>query len=403
MTYKEGTEGTDGTWSLPKTFPGMTREDSYKAVYAPNYVPSSEDNTKLELKSDAQPATAEYLTCEGKKPINISFKRDYARIRLYTGGLTGSYKTTFDATAGFKSDDDFNYMESSMSGYTYTFTPDEYDNAYLYGTWRANGAYIMGFNTDFTTYDYLYLGPKYTDYALSAASSPNKSYVLDLSYATLNLDEATAAATTVTDWSSVVNAGITKVKMVGAWNSSYRHSFSAITYTDNAKITSIDLSGVTGLDNSNLPSSFCSGCSNLSEVKLPNDLKVVNSNMFQYCSNLKEIDIPSSVTSIGDYAFYGCSSLESIELPQGLETIYSYAFRNCSSLKKVVCKATTPPKLREAIFDYTPDDKVLYVPDDCVETYKTADAATSRFVVYVAWKDVFGDNIKSIKELTKDE
>jgi surface protein len=223
---------------------------------------------------------------------------------------------------------------------------------------------------------------------------------MDLSYVTLNLGEATAA---VTDWSSVVNAGITKVKMVGAWNSSYRHSFSAITYTDNAKITSIDLSGVTGLDNSNLPSYFCQVCSNLSEVKLPNDLKVVNSNMFQYCSNLKEIDIPSSVTSIGDYAFYGCSSLESIELPQGLETIYSYAFRNCSSLKKVVCKATTPPKLREAIFDYTPDDKVLYVPDDCVETYKTADAATSRFVIYVAWKDVFGDNIKPISEMPEDE
>jgi hypothetical protein len=386
------------TWSI-SDFPGMTREDSYKAVYAPNYEPNS-DGTDLKLKSDAQPATAEYLTCEGTKPINISFKRDYARIRLYTGGLTGSYKTLLDAAGGFKSDDGFNYLDSSlpMSGcYTYTFTPDEYDNAYLYGTWSAYGIYFTQFVPDFGD-TYLYLGPKCPNggYTVNTASSANKSYVVDLSYVTLDLDEATKA---VKDWSSVVNAGITKVKMAGEWNSSYQHSFSAMAYTDNAKITSIDLSGVTGLDKVDLPSFFCYNCSSLSELKLPNDLISMPDYGFYDCSNLKEIDIPSSVTCIGQGTLKYCSNLASIELPQELKTILDFAFQECSSLRKVVCNAKNTPGLGYDIFHNTPKDKVLYVPDGCVEAYK---AQTSSYGIDT-WSSVFGDNIKPISEMPEDE
>jgi hypothetical protein len=380
MTY-------DGSsWSLPKTFPGMTRDDSYKAVYAPNYEPNS-DGTDLKLKSGAQPATAEYLTCEGTKPINISFKRDYARIRLYTGGLTGSYKTTFDI---FDYDSNDGFLFKSLSyiyGYPFEFTPDKYGNAYLYGTWKEYGMYfITQFETSFSN-SYLFLGPTYPNggYTVSTASSPNKSYVIDLSYVTLDLDKATER---VIDWKSVVNAGITKIKMVGAWNSSYQHKFS-----ENRKITSIDLSGVTGLDKDNLPDSFCYNCSSLSELKLPNDFKYIPYYAFNCCSNLKTIDIPSSVTSIDNGAFGSCSSLESIELPEKLDKIGMNAFYNCKSLKEVVCNATTPPSLDVDVFRGTPDDKVLYVPDKTVEVYKASGK----------WYAAFGDNIKSIKELTEDE
>jgi hypothetical protein len=381
MTY-------DGsTWSLSDDFPGMTREDSYKAVYAPNYEPNS-DGTDLKLKSDAQPATAEYLTCEGKKPINISFKRDYARIRLYTGGLTVSYKTLLDAAAGFKSDDDFNYMESSMSGYTYTFTPDEYDNAYLYGTWSAYGIYFTQFVPDFGN-TYLYLGPKYPNggYTVNTASSANKSYVVDLTYVTLDLDLATEAAVTVDDWSLVVNAGITKVKMAGEWNSSYKHSF------NRSAVTSIDLSEVTGVNN-NLPQAFCGSCSSLKEVKLPENVSYIPYGAFQNCYVLKEINIPSNVESIDTYGFMYCYGLESVELPKNLARIEFRGFCGCKSLSKVVCYATTQPTLGTSVFDSTPADKVLYVPDEtAVKAYKAS----------ANWYAAFGDNIKPISEMPEDE
>jgi hypothetical protein len=60
----------------------------------------------------------------------------------------------------------------------------------------------------------------------------------------------------------------------------------------------------------------------------------------------------------------------------------------------VVCNATTPPSLAEDVFLSTPSDKVLYVPDEtAVKAYKASEK----------WYAAFGDNIKSIKELTEDE
>jgi hypothetical protein len=214
---------------------------------------------------------------------------------------------------------------------------------------------------------------------------------MDLSYVTLNLDKATKA---VKDWSTVTKAGITKVKMVGTWNSSYQHSFDADYYSGNEKITSIDLSGVTGSDGYNLPSSFCQTCSSLSEVKLPNDLESIPSCGFFYCLNLKKIDITPSVISIENKAFGSCRSLASIELPSKMETIAREAFYNCSGLKKVVCNATTPPSLAEDVFLSTPSDKVLYVPDEtAVKVYKASEK----------WYAAFGDNIKPISEMPEDE
>jgi hypothetical protein len=377
-------EYNGGKWSLTKDFPGMSRDDKYKAVYAPNFEPDENDGSTLVLKSDAQPATAEYLTCEGKKPINISFKREYARIRIYTGGIKDSYYLTL-LQYKFTTNDGKNTPSS------FKLTPDENGNSFIYGTWSEGTSIKVDFNAHFDTCDYLYLSPVTgNNVTTKTASTANRSYSIDVTYVTLDLSKATAA---VTDWSSFTENGITKVKMIGAWNDSYKHSFNNQNSSGNIKITSIDLSEATGMENVTLPTMFCYGCTGLIEVKLPDNLKSIPPQAFSGCSSLESINIPSNVQLLKKNIFYQCYKLSTIEIPEGLTDIYSQAFGSCTSLSKVICRATTPPTLDILAFHGTPSDKTLYVPDSALDAYK---ASTN-------WYAAFGDNIKPLSDLPTEE
>jgi hypothetical protein len=375
----------------------MSRDDKYKAVYAPNFEPDENDGSTLVLKSGAQPATAEYLTCEGKKPINISFKRDYARIRIYTGGIKDSYSLTINK-------DKFTTNDGKDTPSSFTLTPDKNGNSFIYGTWSEETSIKADLDVSFQSSDYLYVNATGGNFTTKAASTANRSYSIDVTYVTLDLSKATAA---VTDWSSFTGNGITKVKMIGEWNDSYQHKFSG-----NTKITSIDLSKATGMEVVSVPTGFCDGCTGLIEVKLPDNLKSIPSQAFYRCSALTAINIPEGVTSIGYGAFRNCSSLDNIkipnnvtsiasftfdfcyklstiEIPEGLTNIYTRAFGYCKSLSKVICRATTPPTLDTLPFYESSNSKTLYVPDEAVSDYK---ADTN-------WSAAFGDDIKPISDL----
>lgn len=83
------------------------------------------------------------------------------------------------------------------------------------------------------------------------------------------------------------------------------------------------------------------GCTKLENVNLPDNMTILDIDMFAGCSSLKTINIPSGVTIIGGYAFQNCSSLESIELPENVSEIGDYAFRNCTSLEEIVIPSST--------------------------------------------------------------
>jgi hypothetical protein len=377
-------EYNDGKWSLTKDFPGMSRDDKYKAVYAPNYEPDANDGSTLVKKSDAQVSTAEYLTCEGTKPINISFKRDYARIRIYTGGVKSSYYLTIHQ-------DKFTTNDGEETPDYFTLTPDENGNSFIYGTWSDGTSIKVDLSGNYQTSDYLYLSPVTgNNVTTKAASTANRSYSIDASYVTLDLSKATA---TILDWSSFAENGITKVKMIGAWNNSYQHSFNNQNSSGNIKITSIDLSEATGMENVTLPMMFCYGCTGLIEVKLPDNLPHIPSYAFSGCSSLESINIPSKATYLRNYVFENCIKLSTIEIPEGLTNIYTRAFSGCTSLSKVICRATTPPTLNTLAFHETPSDKTLYVPDSALDAYK---ASTN-------WSAAFGENIKSLLDLPTEE
>ena len=121
------------------------------------------------------------------------------------------------------------------------------------------------------------------------------------------------------------------------------------------------------------------GCSSLASITFPESVTSIGQGVFSNCSSLASITIPDGVTSIGDSAFYDCSSLTSITIPDSVTSIGGQAFYYCSSLAEVYCKATTPPTAipnsssKWRAFDSNASGRKIYVPEESVEAYKTAE------------------------------
>ena len=111
---------------------------------------------------------------------------------------------------------------------------------------------------------------------------------------------------------------------------------------------------------------------------------------FRDCSQLTSIDLPN-VTAIGGYAFYDCSQLTSIDFPN-VTVIGRNAFSSCTNLASIKLTNNQVVTLRGAnVFERTPiasGTGFIYVPDELVESYKTATNWT-----------VYADQIKGLSEL----
>ena len=105
---------------------------------------------------------------------------------------------------------------------------------------------------------------------------------------------------------------------------------------------------------------------------IPEGITTIGQYAFYYCSSLTNLNIPDSVTSIGRYAFFNCTSLTDVNIPDSVTSIEEQAFNNCFSLKSITVNATTPPTLGTHVFSST-HNCPIYVPDDSVLAYQTAD------------------------------
>ncbi len=173
-------------------------------------------------------------------------------------------------------------------------------------------------------------------------------------------------------------------------------------------------SNLTSVDLSNLDTSNCTNfrnmfdrCTNLTTVNLKNvDVSKAQYliEMFSQCSSLQSIDVSGFDTSNITHAsnmFNGCSSLESIDLSNwdaSKITSNNNMFMGCSNLFKVVInREAVFPMSNTGMFQNTPiyndwQDGTIYVPDNMVETYKTA----------TNWS-AYADRIKPISELPAEE
>lgn len=139
------------------------------------------------------------------------------------------------------------------------------------------------------------------------------------------------------------------------------------TFKDNFELKSIVIpNSVTEIE----PGAF-SNCTGLESVSLPDNITEIDG--FHNCSALTSIEIPNSVIHIG-YAFSSCTSLTTVIIGSSAESIWSSAFDNCNSLETIYCNAVVPPFVHdEAFYNVVLSSVSLYVPEESINDYKTAD------------------------------
>ena len=117
-----------------------------------------------------------------------------------------------------------------------------------------------------------------------------------------------------------------------------------------------------------------SDCSGLTSVTIGNSVTSIGQEAFCGCSGLTSVTIPNAVISIGYGAFSDCSGLTSVTIGNSVTSIGEIAFYGCSGLTKLVSLAVKPPSCGyEALRDIDKTACRLFVPEESVNKYKTAD------------------------------
>jgi hypothetical protein len=123
----------------------------------------------------------------------------------------------------------------------------------------------------------------------------------------------------------------------------------------------------------------------------PDGCVYINNNiLYAYKGEMPEnthIDINEGTTMICGDAFYSRSHLTSIIIPDSVTSIGSRAFSDCDALTSVTIDSIIPPSLQYEVFNNTPSNLQIYVPDESVNAYKTT----------IGWSE-YADKIKPISE-----
>ena len=113
----------------------------------------------------------------------------------------------------------------------------------------------------------------------------------------------------------------------------------------------------------------------LTSIYLP-AVTYIGYNAFYGCLGLTDVNLPAA-TTITQYAFSGCNNLKCVDLSGSAKPIINtYAFQNCSKLNAVIIRSDTVATLSDtnALTGTLIAQGLggIYVPDDLVDTYKTA-------------------------------
>jgi hypothetical protein len=393
----------NGSWVVPTIVispDSYSDKVKYTAYYAPNYELKS-DGT-LGLKDDNTVGTAEYLKYESSDinyldftGFNIAFSRNYSRLRV---ACDDSSDVSFSFT-GFAPVD-------GEAAESYTITPDENGNAYLYGSWSADSKIEFGESpVDGIVYGY----------KISTASSEGKSYAIRSNTATIYLKELGSFDKACTALESFAgkygfyddNTPLVNFKIVGE-HSYFYNSDSSVEVSIFGKYDKVGSaskeSNVKTLDMTSCVYMTAVGIgefnafNNMTAIYLPNDgegFTSIGKYAFCGCGKLTNFVIPESVTSIGASAFQNCSKMTEISIPANVTTIGSGAF-SISSLTKVVCHVSTPPNINGLSNVFPPktssgsSSRYLYVPSGSSSKYKDSN---------YGWTNYFlASNIKGIEE-----
>lgn len=110
----------------------------------------------------------------------------------------------------------------------------------------------------------------------------------------------------------------------------------------------------------------------VTSLTLNNGITTIGESAFSHCSGLTSVVIPDSVTSIGAAAFQSCNFLSSVTIGTGITQIGNYAFQS-GNIEEIVCLAVSPPTIGNSVFGEVYSSFKIYVPDESVLAYQTAD------------------------------
>ena len=277
-------------------------ELSYKAdevptfphvYYAPNY---KWEAGELVLKEGKVAGTDEYIegTAEitpNGQGINVSFAkatRNYSRLRIATNYSEDIAVTVNNFSPG---------NTVALTDNTYTLTPDNNGNVYLYGHFTVQTS----------------IGIKLKEYSLlnytfRESTIDGKSYALDANVVFADNMEAEDLGKTIKEQ---LDAGKTNIKLILASDAG-DNEFKAIREAfEKVQEGTIDLTLIgckeipaDGLNNQS------GGLEALKSITLP-DVTKIGKNALLFCVYLEEIKTPN-VTSIHENAFGGCTNLQKI-------------------------------------------------------------------------------------------
>lgn len=276
LSYKEG--------EVP-TFPHV--------YYAPNY---KWESGKLTLKEGKVAGTDEYIEGTAQitpngEAITVSFSnatRNYSRLRIATNYSEDITVTVSNFSPG---------NTVALTDNTYTLTPDNNGNVYLYGHFTVQTS----------------IGIKLKEYSLlnytfRESTIDGKSYALDANVVFADNMEAEDLGKTIKEQ---LDAGKTNIKLILASDAG-ENVFAIIKdalYGGTAGSINLSLIGCKEIPTKGL-SNWDGKLDALKSIYLP-DITRIGVEGLAYCVNLEEINTPN-VTSIHENAFGGCTNLQKI-------------------------------------------------------------------------------------------
>lgn len=261
--------------------------------YAPNY---KWESGKLTLKEGKVAGTDEYIEGTAQitpngEAITVSFSnatRNYSRLRIATNYSEDITVTVSNFSPG---------NTVALTDNTYTLTPDNNGNVYLYGYFSVQTS----------------IGIKLKEYSLlnytfRESTIDGKSYALDANVVFADNMEAEDLGKTIKEQ---LDAGKTNIKLILASDAG-ENVFAIIKdalYGGTAGSINLSLIGCKEIPTKGL-SNWDGKLDALKSIYLP-DITRIGVEGLAYCVYLEEINTPN-VTSIHENAFGGCTNLQKI-------------------------------------------------------------------------------------------
>lgn len=144
-------------------------------------------------------------------------------------------------------------------------------------------------------------------------------------------------------------------------------------FKDNSKIRTFnEFQYFTGITSLAVESFRGSG---ISDITFPHTITTIKGSSFINCNNLKSIKLNEGVKTIENQWIWGCHNLTLIDIPSTVTLLNGYGIQNYNSSNpkpkyNVICRAINPPTLGSS--NYTNELVKIYVPDESIDLYKTA-------------------------------